>query len=142
MKASKLLTAVPILALSASAIIAWSALTRAETPSEIVAGTLSAPDSVESSLSLDPAEDARVSRMDARINLLASRLGMAAPMEENSLLDSEDLRRKYAEGMIVDATIEQVESAISAAAKTPGTGDDIDALILKHRGTYRYFAPD
>ena len=142
MKAAKLLAAVPILALSASAIIAWSAFTRAETPSEIIGGTLSVPGSVESSRPLDPAEEARVSRMEARINLIASRLGMAAPMEKGFPYEERMIARNLADGTIVEVTLEEVEAAVAAAATTPDTQDDIAAERLKHCGSYRFFAPE
>jgi hypothetical protein len=45
----------------------------------------------------------------------------------------------YNEGIIVDATLEEVEAALAAAAATPGFEDDIAAKRLAHRGSYRYF---
>ncbi len=117
-----------------------SAVTRASHADQSAAGGTS-PDATSSKA--EPAADqARIARMDSEVNLIASRLGMSAPMEEDGQIAPGFIERAYAEGGIVDVTLEEVEAAIGAAAKTPGTGDDIDAQVLKHRGSYRFFAPE
>jgi hypothetical protein len=36
--------------------------------------------------------------------------------------------------------LEEVENALAKAAATPDTDDDKQALILRHRGSYRFFS--
>jgi hypothetical protein len=57
---------------------------------------------------------------------------------ENGLDPVEEAREN---GFIIEATLEQVEAALAAAATTPDLEDDKRALDLKHRGSYRFYSP-
>jgi hypothetical protein len=138
MKTPNILKVIPIIALSISAIFGWSAITRASQTEASTAKDI-APSTPDQAF---PVDSDRVAQMDREINRIASRLGVSAPMEDSQLIDSREIQRMADEGFIVDVTLEEVEAAVSAAAKTPETGDDIDALVLKNRGSYRFFAPE
>jgi hypothetical protein len=79
--------------------------------------------------------------MKEDIQDVQERVHMAAPMEqqlENGLDPVEEAREN---GFIIEATLEQVEAALAAAATTPDLEDDKRALDLKHRGSYRFYSP-
>ena len=138
MKTPKLLAAVPILALSASAVIGWSAITRA---SQTDAAT---PDrkAEATSEAKDPAVEARIARMEEEQKRIADRLGMSAPMEIELIDGVDPVMEAMQKGLIIEATLEEVEAALAKAAATPDTADDIEAHRLKHGGSYRYFVPE
>lgn len=141
-KTPKLLAAFPIIVLASSAIIAWSAYTRVETTSAAKQNMLAESESGEPLRSPGSTDQEIVARMDARMNLIASRLAMAAPIEKGSINEERLIARNLADGTIVEVSLEEVESISNAAAKTPEIEDDIAADRLKHCGSYRFFLPD
>jgi len=107
----------------------------------------------------DPVEDTRVEalreaskteraiqRMNKRAAEVSRRVGMASSFDANETTDPStgvDIIKELSDsGVIVPATLEEVEAALAAAALTPETDDDKAALILKHRGSYRFFLND
>ncbi len=140
MKTPKLLAAVPILALSASAVIGWSAITRASQADQSAAGGTS-PDATSSEAEA-PVDQARIDRMEAERKRIAERVGMSAPMEVELVNGKDPIREAVENGFIVEATLEEVEAALAAALRTSDLEDDIAAQRLKHQGSYRYFEPE
>lgn len=90
-----------------------------------------------------PDHQAAVSRMKDRKNEILSRVGMSAPLDATETTDpssgADSIQELYDSGFIIPATLEDVEAALHAAAQTPETEDDTAALILMHRGSYRFF---
>lgn len=80
-----------------------------------------------------------VQAMDAAKEEIEERLDITAPLELDLQNGVDPVIVAAEEGMIVEATIEQVEAALAAAAATPEPEDDIEAIILKCRGSYRFF---
>lgn len=144
MKTPKLLAAVPILALSASAVIAWSAVTRASQPGLALGRAVGAD--LISAKPVTPAEKEmaarRIARMEEEQKRIADRLGMSAPMEIELVNGIDPVTEALNDGFIVEATLEEVEAALAKAAATPETTDDVEAYRLAHRGSYRYFEPE
>ncbi len=71
---------------------------------------------------------------------LAIRTGAkVAPLLEVEGGDGHAVEEPDADGWIVDVTLDEVVAALAAAAKTPGSEDDIVAKRMAHRGSYRYF---
>lgn len=88
-----------------------------------------------------PTAAADLAAMNADIQEVQEKVGMAAPMErqlENGVDPIEEARES---GFIIEVTLEQVEAAIAAAAATEDPEDDKRAFELKHRGSYRFYAP-
>lgn len=137
---NRTLAVVPILALSASAIIGWSAITRASQADQTV------PMDTESegaSGKAEPSVDrARIDRMEAEQRRIAERLGMSAPMEIELVNGIDPVVEALENGFIIEATLEEVEAALAKAAATPQKEDDIEAYRLVHRGSYRFFEPE
>lgn len=73
---------------------------------------------------------------------IIKRLGMSAPMELPDDGVTDFVKTAMDEGWIIEATLEEVEAALKAAAATPSREDDIAAMRLAHRGSYRYFLED
>ena len=86
---------------------------------------------------------AAVGRMKDRKMKILSRVGMSAPLDATETTDPitgvDSIQELYDSGFIIPATLEEVEAALKAAAMTPETEDDTAALILRHRGSYRFF---
>jgi hypothetical protein len=97
-------------------------------------------ESSESSISLE--KTASVLRMEAEQKRIANRVGMSAPMEIDTDDGIDPVMEAMEKGLIVEATLEEVEAALAKAAATPDTADDIEAHRLKHNGSYRYFVPE
>lgn len=93
-----------------------------------------------------PTDQALTERMKQQENRIIRRLGISAPIDVSETMDPateiDTIRELYDSGFIVPATLEQVEAALQAAALTPEPEDDQAALILKHRGSYRFFLID
>jgi hypothetical protein len=85
-------------------------------------------------------------RMKAQARLITGRLGISAPLDATETTDPatgiDVIEELHASGFIIPVTLEEVEAALQAAALTPETADDRAALILKHRGSYRFFLND
>lgn len=90
-----------------------------------------------------PLDPQLLQRMEAQRENIISRLGMSAPLDADETTDHttgiDAIQELQETGFIIPATIEEVESALRAAAETPDPEDDQAALILKHRGSYRFF---
>lgn len=123
------------LTIAASLALSWGILSFAEgtTENTPVAQTPS-DDAMRPNLSLRAME-----REQKRI---VARLQISAPMEIELENGIDPVAEAYRSGYIVDATLEEVEAALKAAAATPELEDDKAALRLRHRGSYRFFAPD
>jgi hypothetical protein len=85
---------------------------------------------------------ASVPRMEKEQVRIAQRLQMSAPMEIELVNGKDPILEAYEDGFIIEATLEQVEAALAAAATTPDPEDDLAAQELRHRGSYRFFSPD
>lgn len=128
------LAVIPILALSTSAIIGWSAVTRAETePANTAVGDFAG------AMEESPANQARIAQMKYKKADIIERVGMSAPMELPEPGEHDFIAKAKEMGWIIDTTLEQVEAALKAAAATPSAEDDIAAMRLAHRGSYRFF---
>ncbi len=77
--------------------------------------------------------------LDASIAEVQDRVQMSAPMAIETEAGIDPVVEAVNLGLIVDATLEQVEAALAAAAATSDPEDDLRALELKHRGSYRFF---
>ncbi len=92
------------------------------------------------------ADTAREQRMKQQAQRIMSRLGMSAPLDATETTDPatgiDAIHELYDSGFIIPATLEEVEAALKAAARTADPEDDKAALILKHRGSYRFFLND
>jgi hypothetical protein len=125
MKSNHLYSTVAVLSVT---IVSWN----------VLAGP-SRTESSETSISLE--KTASVLRMEAEQGRIAKRIGMSAPMEIVELDGSDPVDDLMKSGFIIEATLEQVEEALAAAAATPDPEDDKLALELAHRGSYRFYAP-
>ena len=137
---------IPILTACALAVVAVSAIepTSSE-PSD------SPPGLDDNNPPADAAREQRKNeqakqRMRRRSQLIASRIGMASSFDATETTDPatgvDSIQELYDSGFIIPATLEEVEAALQAAASTPETEGDRAALILKHRGSYRFFIND
>jgi hypothetical protein len=77
-------------------------------------------------------------QLDLAASNIRSRVGMSSCLEVSDEGD-DSIEEAYRSGWMIEATLEEVEAALSAAAETPEVDDDIAAARLAHRGTYRYF---
>ena len=78
-------------------------------------------------------------RMVSKQAEIYKRVGMSAPMELPEVGESDFVTTAMEEGRIIEATLEEVEAALIAAGATPSRQDDIAAMRMAHRGSYRYF---
>lgn len=74
---------------------------------------------------ISPAEE-----MDQRIEEIVSRVGMSAPLEAPLPGEADFAAEKLEEGWIIEATLEEVETALQAARNTPSAEDDIAAMAF------------
>lgn len=77
--------------------------------------------------------------LDAAITEVQERVEMSAPMELEIEAGVDPVIEAVELGLIVDVSLEEVEAALAAAAATPEIEDDQRAMLLKHRGSYRFF---
>lgn len=85
-------------------------------------------------------EKEKFAKLDLDIADVQRRVKISAPME--LVEDGPDaIAEAVANGFIVEATLEEVEAALTAAAATLDEEDDKRALELRHRGSYRFFSP-
>lgn len=77
--------------------------------------------------------------LEAAIDEVGDRVQMSAPMAIEIEAGVDPVLEAVSLGLIVEATLEQVETALAAAAATPDPEDDLRAIELKHRGSYRFF---
>lgn len=129
---------VPILVLTGGAALCWSAFALGADPINHTPRTKDEASLAEANTKLL----IEVARMDHEKLKISSRLGMSAPMEIDVEGGPDPVMALYDAGVIVEVTLEEVEQALAAAVSTPGVEDDKMALDLKHRGSYRFFAPD
>ena len=81
-------------------------------------------------------------RMVSKQADIIKRLGMSAPMEAPEAGEEDFVVIAQKDGWIIEVTLEQVEAALKAAAATPSNEDDIAAMRLAHRGSYRFYLDD
>lgn len=88
-------------------------------------------------------DQSRTQQMKQQEKRIIQRLGISAPLDADETTDpttgTDSIQELYDSGFIIPATLEQVEAALQAAAQTPDPEDDKAALVLKHRGSYRFF---
>ena len=84
-------------------------------------------------------EDAAVARMEEQKAEIITRVGMSAPMELPEAGEEDFIEKAREEGWMIEVTLEEVEAALKAAAATPSHEDDIAAMRLAHRGSYRFY---
>jgi hypothetical protein len=71
---------------------------------------------------------------------IRKRLHLPAMLEDHGNEGEEmEIAELYHSGWIIKASIKEVEAALQAAAATPNLDDDIEARILAHRASCRYF---
>lgn len=119
-----------VIAISATSILGWS----------VRGAPASEPDG--STESVKKEETGAIQRMKAEQKLISERLHITAPMEIEFVNGIDPVMEAYENGFIIEATLEQVEAALDAAANTPDEEDDLEALELKHRGSYRFFSSE
>ena len=113
---------IPILSVAiALTAVAWSA----------IAISTEEPSTAERTKSHD--------RMVIKQAEIIKRLGMSAPMEAPEAGEGDYVAEAVAQGIIVEATLEEVVVAMDAAAATPSNEDDLAAMKLAHFGSYRFF---
>ena len=123
------------LTIASSLALSWGILSFAEGTSE------------NTPMSRTPGEDGQrnnlsLAAMEKEQKRIVDRLQISAPMELELENGVDPVLEAYRSGYIVDATLEEVEAAMKAAAATPELEDDKAALRLRHRGSYRFFAPE
>lgn len=84
--------------------------------------------------------DTKMAAMAMEKNRIRNRLQITAPMELDAVNGVDPVTEATENGLIVEATLEEVEAALQAAAATPGTDDDKAAMQLRHRGSYRFYS--
>lgn len=78
--------------------------------------------------------------LDAASSEIVARLHMPAMLEVSDDPGEEaEIMELHRSGWIVEATVEEVEAAMKAAALTPGLDDDRAARTLAHRASCRFF---
>jgi hypothetical protein len=127
----------PLFALCSLAALASSA-------EESKTGTTTNQESSVPTERISGAEDQSLTlQMKQQESRIVHRLGMSAPLDAAETTDPatgvDSIQELQDSGFIIPATLEQVEAALKAAAHTPDSEDDKAALILKHRGSYRFF---
>ena len=120
------------LVIASSLALSWGVLSFAEGTSE------------NTPMSRTPSEDdlrnnLSLGAMEKEQKMIVDRLQISAPMELELENGIDPVAEAVENGFIVEATLEEVEAALAAAAATPELDDDQAALTLKHRGSYRYF---
>ena len=105
-----------------------------ESPPEEAPGGAVSTDELESR-----EEPVNEEALEAAIAEVGDRVQMSAPMAIEIDAGVDPVLEAVSLGLIVEATLEQVEAALAAAAATPDPEDDLRALELKHRGSYRFF---
>lgn len=89
--------------------------------------------------SVDKAAETRV-KLDLATKNVRERLHMSAMLEaSDDPAEEAEIAELYRTGWIIEATVEQVEAALKAAAATPSLEDDVAARVLAHRASCRYF---
>lgn len=86
--------------------------------------------------------DAALKQMEKDQARVVARLGVSAPMELELENGIDPIQKAVENGFIIEVTLEEVESALAAAAATTDVEDDKYALMLLHRGSYRYFSQE
>ncbi len=94
---------------------------------------------IENATSTEMAAEMRV-KMDRAAANVRERLHMSAMLEvSDDSAEEAEIAELYRSGWIIEATVEEVEAALKAAAATPSLEDDIAAQILAHRASCRFF---
>lgn len=88
------------------------------------------------------AEETPSQRMEARQQEIFERIGLPAPMELPEPGEPDFAAEAIESGWIMEVTLEEVEAALEAAKATPSREDDVVAMRMAHRGSYRFFLDD
>ena len=119
---------IPILsAAMALTAVAWSA----------IAISTEEPSTAEKNETRD-----RVALMDRKQAEISKRVGMSSCLEISDAGGEDFVATALEKGLIVEATLEEVEAALKAAAATPQREDDLAAMNLAHWGSYRFFVDE
>lgn len=121
-------------AAAALSLVTWSAIALAADPAGRVASATAENPAAERAAAL--------SRMEAAQATIIQRLCISAPMELELENGVDPVAEARGNGLILDVSLEQVEAALAAAAKTPELEDDQRAMNLKHWGSYRFYGGD
>ncbi len=88
-----------------------------------------------------PSRDAGLEQavLDEAKTEVQARVEMSAPMEAEIEAGVDPVVEAVRLGVIIDASLSDVETALASAAASPDPEDDLRALDLKHRGSYRFY---
>ena len=139
---SKLITIVPMAALG-MAFATWHVYASSDVslPSDQAAHKRSSlPESQEKNLPVERSKSERQEFMDQEGMEITRRVGIAAALNLPEEGGEDPLIEAVKNGFIVEITLAEVEDALAKAAATPDSDDDKQALILRHRGSYRFFS--
>ncbi|MFK7849666.1 MAG: hypothetical protein AB8D78_01710 [Akkermansiaceae bacterium] len=136
-------TSTRILATCAFAVAAFSAWEMASSQTSNSSSEVQADGNTRAeALREDRENQTTKNHVNARAKEITRRIGVSTAFSSgensDSSTDAASLRELEESGFIIPATLEEVEAALKAAALTPETEDDKAALILKHRGSYRF----
>lgn len=96
------------------------------------------PDKSEAASAAEAAE--MRTKLDRAAKNVRDRLHMSAMIEVSDDPGEEaEIAELYRSGWIIEATVDEVEAALKAAAATPALEDDVAARCLAHRASCRYF---
>lgn len=84
-------------------------------------------------------EDVNRAAMKEAVAEVYERVQMSAPMAVEIEAGVDPVEEAVDLGLIVEVSLEEVEAALAAAAATPDPQDDLVAMDLRHRGSYRFY---
>jgi len=90
----------------------------------------------------EAAQSEAVARMEQREAEILERVGLPSHLALPAPGEEDIAAVALERGLIVEATLEEVEAALNAAKATPELDDDFEAMKLAHRGSYRFFLDD
>ena len=88
----------------------------------------------------DSTADAQQIQLGKDIQEVETSVGMSAPMESETVDGVDPVQEAADLGWIIDVSLDEVESALDSAAATATADDDIEAMRLKHQGSYRFYS--
>jgi hypothetical protein len=77
-------------------------------------------------------------KLSAKAGEILADVAMSSSLEVEDG-DEEVLQNAYRSGWVIETTLAEVKSKLDAARSTPSTEDDVEAMRLAHRGSYRLF---
>lgn len=119
---------------------AWLAGAGTQTEIEVPVSARVTGDEVSDSAKQVEDAQALQTRVARQASDVRNRLHMAAVVSVGDDPGEEaEIAELYRSGWIIDATVDEVEAALQAAAATPSTADDVEAKELAHRASCRFF---